>query len=64
MIDIFVLVMTLVAFRINILSDNIVVLPRDFYVVDLIVVPVWGLYANLLAQLLSQVVSQCTTIAT
>ena len=58
MIDIFVLVMTLVAFRINILSpDNVVVLPRDFYVVDLIVVPVWGLYANLLAQVLSQIVS-------
>ena len=58
MIDNFVLVLTVVAFRINILSpDTIVVLPRDFYVVDLVVVPVWGLYANLLAQLLSQVVS-------
>ena len=58
MIDIFVLVMTLVAFRMRVVSpENIVLLPKEFYVIDLYVVPVWGLYANLLAQLLSQVVS-------
>lgn len=32
-------------------------LPDDLYRVDLLVVPLWGLYANVLAQLLSQVCS-------
>ena len=58
MIDIFVLVMSLVAFRISITSpDTVAFLPLDFYTVDLQVTPVWGLYANLLAQMISQFVS-------
>ena len=32
-------------------------LPENFYSVDLLVVPLWGLYANMIAQLLSQVSS-------
>jgi hypothetical protein len=32
-------------------------LPEDFYSLDLLVVPMWGLYANMLAQLISQVSS-------
>eukprot|EP00948_MAST-09A_sp_MAST-9A-sp1_P001989 g1989.t1 len=58
MIDIFVLVMSMIAFRLRIVSpETFLALPPNFYVVDLIVVPVWGLYANIIAQLLSQLVS-------
>jgi hypothetical protein len=32
-------------------------LPNELYRIDLLVVPVWGLYANMLAQILSQVTS-------
>lgn len=32
-------------------------LPEDFYSLDLLVVPLWGLYANMIAQLISQVSS-------
>ena len=32
-------------------------LPNDFYKVDLLIVPMWGLYANLIAQLMSQISS-------
>lgn len=34
-----------------------VILPDNFYRVNLLVVPMWGLYANLIAQLLSQISS-------
>jgi hypothetical protein len=32
-------------------------LPEDLYRVDMLVVPLWGLYANMMAQLLSQITS-------
>ena len=32
-------------------------LPPDFYSIDLLVVPKWGLYANLMAQIISQLSS-------
>jgi hypothetical protein len=32
-------------------------LPEDFYSIDLLVVPMWGLYANMTAQLVSQISS-------
>eukprot|EP00980_Cylindrotheca_fusiformis_P014861 scaffold4056_cov115-Cylindrotheca_fusiformis.AAC.5 len=57
MIDIFVLVISIAAFRLSIVSPNKVFLPEDFYSVDLLVVPLWGLYANMIAQLVSQVSS-------
>jgi len=55
-VDIFFLVISLVAFNIKIESpDNI--LPPDFYTIDILLVPLWGLYANLIAQVLSQLSS-------
>jgi len=57
MVDIFVLVISIAAFRVSIGSPNVAFLTEDFYSVDLMVVPTWGLYANMIAQLLSQVSS-------
>mgnify|MGYP002783592630 CR=1 FL=1 len=56
-IDIFVLVISLAAFRVSINSPDVAFLPDDFYSINLLVVPLWGLYANMIAQLLSQVSS-------
>lgn len=58
MIDIFVLIISLAAFRVSVNSPtNVAFLPDDFYSLDLLVVPLWGLYANLIAQLVSQISS-------
>ena len=58
MIDIFVLIICLAAFRVSVNSpSNLAFLPEGFYSLDLLVVPMWGLYANLIAQLVSQVSS-------
>merc|ERR1712194_385074 len=58
MIDIFVLIICLIAFRVSVNSpSNLAFLPEGFYSLDLLVVPLWGLYANLIAQLVSQLSS-------
>ena len=58
MIDIFVLIICLIAFRVSVNSpSNLTFLPEGFYSLDLLVVPLWGLYANLIAQLVSQLSS-------
>jgi len=57
MIDIFVLVISIAAFRVSVASPAVVYLPESFYSLDLLVVPLWGLYANMIAQLISQVSS-------
>lgn len=57
MIDIFVLVISIAAFRISIESPDTSYLPNDFYAIEMMVVPRWGLYANMIAQLISQVTS-------
>ena len=57
MIDIFVLVLSMVGFHLKILSPALAMLPREFYEFEIQVIPVWGLYANLIAQLVSQLVS-------
>jgi len=57
MIDIFVLVISIAAFRVSIQSPGVLFLPDDFYSIDLLVVPLWGLYANMIAQLVSQISS-------
>ena len=57
MIDIFVLVISIAAFRISIESPDTSYLPNDFYSIEMMVVPRWGLYANMIAQLISQVTS-------
>mmetsp|Transcript_5858 Transcript_5858/g.16690 ORF Transcript_5858/g.16690 Transcript_5858/m.16690 type:complete len:1343 (-) Transcript_5858:136-4164(-) len=57
MIDIFVIVVCIAAFRVTISSPEVGFLPEGFYSVDLLVVPLWGLYSNMTAQLVSQVSS-------
>jgi hypothetical protein len=57
MVDIFVLIVSIAAFRVSIQSPSVDFLPEGFYTVDLLVVPLWGLYANMIAQLISQVSS-------
>lgn len=56
-IDIFVLVVAMVAFRISIESPSVSFLPDNFYSVDLVLVALYGLYFNMSAQILSQWVS-------
>ena len=48
---------TLKSLRVRIESPDFAFVPEDFYSVDLLVVPMWGLYANMIAQLISQVSS-------
>eukprot|EP00980_Cylindrotheca_fusiformis_P014865 scaffold4056_cov115-Cylindrotheca_fusiformis.AAC.9 len=43
--------------RVSIVSPDVLFLPENFYSLDLLVVPLWGLYANMIAQLISQVSS-------
>ena len=43
--------------RISIASPSVGFLPEEFYSLDLLVVPLWGIYANMIAQLISQVSS-------
>ena len=58
MVDVFVLLCTLAAFRISIESPTgLAFLPDGFYSIDLMVIPLWGLYSNMTAQLLSQISS-------
>lgn len=58
MIDIFVLIISLAAFRVSVNSpSNLAFLPEGFFSLDLLVVPLWGLYANMIAQLVSQLSS-------
>jgi hypothetical protein len=57
MIDIFVIVICLAAFRVGVKSPDLVFLPDEFYSVELVLVPMWGLYSNMTAQLVSQVSS-------
>ena len=56
-VDVFVMVISIAAFRVSISSPNSSFLPKDFYSVEMMVVPLWGLYANMIAQLISQVSS-------
>lgn len=53
-IDIFVLVIAMVAFQISIESPSVGFLPDNFYSVDLVLVALYGLYFNMSAQILSQ----------
>ena len=57
MVDIFVLIVSITAFRVSVQSPNVSFLPDNFYSIDLLVVPKWGLYANLIAQLMTQICS-------
>jgi len=57
MIDIFVLIMSMVAFHLRIFSPQAASIPVNLYFVEVMVEPVWGLYANMIAQLISQLLS-------
>lgn len=57
MVDVFVLLISIAAFRVSITSPNVSFLPEGIYAIDMMVVPLWGLYANMIAQLISQVSS-------
>lgn len=58
MVDIFVLVISLVAFRIKIKSpSDASSVFLDLYQANIMIVPMWGLYANMIAQLVSQISS-------
>mmetsp|Transcript_4236 Transcript_4236/g.4760 ORF Transcript_4236/g.4760 Transcript_4236/m.4760 type:complete len:2377 (+) Transcript_4236:252-7382(+) len=57
MLDIFVMVISIAAFRISIQSPDTSYLPDDFYAIEMMVIPLWGLYANMIAQLISQITS-------
>ena len=58
MVDVFVLLMTLASFRLSVESpDHLNFLPEGLYSINVLVVPLWGLYANMLAQFVSQISS-------
>mmetsp|Transcript_47141 Transcript_47141/g.56724 ORF Transcript_47141/g.56724 Transcript_47141/m.56724 type:complete len:1605 (-) Transcript_47141:26-4840(-) len=58
MFDIFITVLSIVSFRVTIESPTeFSFIPSNFYFVDLITVPLWGLYANMSAQIISQISS-------
>jgi hypothetical protein len=58
MVDVFVLLMSLASFRISIESpSHLEFLPDDLFEVHMLVIPMWGLYANMLAQIVSQISS-------
>ena len=56
-VDIFVLFMSLVGFRITVEPPAMDLIPIQLYGVDLLVIPKWGLYSNMIAQILSQLSS-------
>ncbi|KAL3792394.1 hypothetical protein ACHAW5_010455 [Stephanodiscus triporus] len=57
-IKVFVLLMTLVPLRLSIESpDYHSFLPSGLYSINMLFVPLWGLYANMLAQIVSQISS-------
>jgi len=56
-IDIFVLIISVVCFRVSAKNPDVSYIPDDFYSLNLLVTPCWGLYANMTAQLISQVSS-------
>ena len=49
MVDVFVLLMTLASFNISINSPEIAFLPEGLYGLTMLVVPRWGLYANMVS---------------
>lgn len=57
-VDIYLLMISLVCFRISLKSpSNHKILPENFYGLDVMLMPLWGLYANMIAQLISQLSS-------
>ena len=58
MTDIYVLMMVLVVFRMSVESgEGGGVIPANFYGLEVMLVPLWGLFANMIAQIISQISS-------
>ncbi|CAB9514500.1 Paraquat-inducible protein A [Seminavis robusta] len=57
MLDIIVMIITVAGFRVSIKNPDLAFVPPDLYAIELFVVPMWGLYANMIAQVISQVSS-------
>jgi len=56
--DIYFLILSVSGFRVSLHSPTTIdTLPENFYSIDILVVPKWGLYANLIAQVISQIFS-------
>ena len=55
MIDIFIIIIGMVVFRVELTSGSN--FPKDYFGLDLIMIPLWGLFANMLAQIVSQISS-------
>jgi len=56
-VDIFVLIMSIVSFRVSVNSPDISFFSSDLYSINLLVVPQRGLYSNMSAQIVSQISS-------
>ena len=57
-VDIYVLMLSMVGFRFSARSpENHNLFPENFYSVEVMLLPLWGLYANMVAQLISQLSS-------
>ena len=63
LIDLYVLVMSMIAFFVNIYSPELEILPTNFYLFSLWVTPVWGLYAFCIAVTSSLLLSHVQIVA-
>lgn len=57
MIDIFVILLYMISFRVKANTPNLDFLPENFFALEFYIIPRWGIYANLIAQMISQVSS-------
>jgi hypothetical protein len=55
--DVFVMIFMLVSFRVSFSSPSRTYLPNDIYTVDMMLAPLFGMYANMTAQLVTQLSS-------
>jgi len=56
-VDVFIMIVLIIGLRSSIFSPRLDFLPDDLYKIDLYVTPMWGMYANTIAQILSQICS-------
>ena len=63
LIDLYVLVMSMIAFYVQIYSPDLEILPSNFYLFSLWVTPVWGLYAFCMAVTSSLLLSHIQIVA-
>jgi len=56
-VDVFIMICLIVGLRTTVFSPGADFLPHDLYRFDLFVIPLWGMYTNMIAQILSQICS-------